>query len=107
MSIEFVLRLIGMVVLAIGGWQLGVYLSNRPGGSPEDYVRYVLILSLSGAALGLLLTPWFTEHALQAYGGPRTMEVAPARPPLLAPFKLRDLTLGALLHDAIQWLWPF
>jgi uncharacterized protein YacL len=60
MSIEFVLRLIGMVVLAIGGWQLGVFLANRPGESPEDYVRYVLILSLSGAALGLLLTPWTT-----------------------------------------------
>jgi uncharacterized protein YacL len=62
MSIEFVLRLIGMVVLAISGWQLGVYLANRPGGSPEDYVRYVLILSLSGAALGLLLTPWVTTR---------------------------------------------
>ena len=62
MSIEFVLRLIGMVVLAIGGWQLGVYLANRPGQSPEDYIRYVLILSLSGAALGLLLTPWVTTR---------------------------------------------
>ncbi len=62
MSIEFVLRLIGMVVLAIGGWQLGVYLANRPGQSPEDYVRYVLILSLSGAALGLLLAPWVTTR---------------------------------------------
>jgi uncharacterized protein YacL len=62
MSIEFVLRLIGMVVLAIGGWQLGVYLANRPGQSPEDLVRYVLILSLSGAALGLLLTPWVTTR---------------------------------------------
>jgi uncharacterized protein YacL len=51
-----------MVVLAISGWQLGVYLSSRPGGSPEDYVRYVLILSLSGAALGLLLTPWVTTR---------------------------------------------
>ena len=60
MSIEFVLRLIGMVVLSIGGWQLGVYLAGRPGQSPEDHIRYVLILSLSGAALGLLLTPWFT-----------------------------------------------
>jgi uncharacterized protein YacL len=60
MSFEFVLRLIGMVVLAIGGWQLGVYLAQRPGGSADDYVRYVLILSLSGAALGLLLTPWVT-----------------------------------------------
>jgi uncharacterized protein YacL len=60
MSIEFVLRLIGMVVLAIGGWQVGLYLAARMGGSAKDYVRYVLILSLSGAALGLLLTPWVT-----------------------------------------------
>jgi uncharacterized protein YacL len=62
MSVEFVLRLIGMVVLAIGGWQLGLYLAGRPGGSAEDSVRYVLILSLSGAALGLLLTPWVTTR---------------------------------------------
>jgi uncharacterized protein YacL len=60
MSVEFVLRLIGMVVLSIGGWQLGVFLARRPGGLPDDYLRYVLILSLSGAALGLLVTPWLT-----------------------------------------------
>lgn len=60
MSFEFVLRLIGMVALAIGGWQLGAYLASRQGEPPESYVRYVLILSLSGAALGLLLTPWAT-----------------------------------------------
>jgi uncharacterized protein YacL len=60
MSIEFVLRLIGMVALSIGGWQLGGYLASRTGGSPQDHIRYVLILSLSGAALGLLLTPWVT-----------------------------------------------
>jgi len=62
MSIEFVLRLIGMVVMAIAGWQFGVYLAGRPGGSAQEYVRYVLILSLSGAALGLLLTPWVTTR---------------------------------------------
>jgi uncharacterized protein YacL len=60
MSIEFVLRLVGMVALSIGGWQLGGYLASRTGGSPQDQIRYVLILSLSGAALGLLLTPWVT-----------------------------------------------
>jgi len=60
MSIEFVLRLVGMVALSIGGWQLGGYLASRTGGSPQDQIRYVLILSLSGAALGLLLTPWIT-----------------------------------------------
>ena len=62
MSFEFVLRLIGMVVFAVGGWQFGTFLANRPGGSPDDYVRYVLILTLSGAALGLLLAPWVTTR---------------------------------------------
>ena len=62
MSIEFVLRLVGMVVTSVGGWQLGVYLASRQGESPEGYIRYVLILSLSGAALGLLLTPWITTR---------------------------------------------
>jgi len=60
MSVEFVLRLIGMVVLAIVGWQLGVSLVREVGGSSAEQVRTVLILSLSGAALGILLTPWFT-----------------------------------------------
>jgi uncharacterized protein YacL len=60
MSVEFVLRLIGMVVMAIAGWQLGLYLAASSGGSAAESVRYVLILSLSGAALGLLLTPWVT-----------------------------------------------
>lgn len=65
MSIEFVLRLIGMVFMAIGGWQLGVHLADRTGGSAEDHIRYVLILSLSGAALGLLLTPWVTTKPFE------------------------------------------
>ncbi|MBN1640120.1 MAG: PIN domain nuclease [Anaerolineae bacterium] len=62
MSFEFVLRLIGMVLLALGGWQLGVFLTRTPASAPDDYLRYVLILSLSGAALGLLLTPWVTTR---------------------------------------------
>ena len=60
MSIEFVLRLIGMVVMAIAGWQLGSYLAQGVGGSSAEEIRSVLILSLSGAALGILLTPWVT-----------------------------------------------
>ncbi|MBN1934353.1 MAG: TRAM domain-containing protein [Anaerolineae bacterium] len=65
MSVEFVLRLIGMVVLAIVGWQLGINLAREVGSSDAEQVRYVLILSLSGAALGSLLTPWFTTKPLR------------------------------------------
>ena len=59
MSADFVLRLIGMAVLAILGWQMGEYLDART--AEPDY-RYILVLSLSGAALGLLLTPYLTSR---------------------------------------------
>ena len=83
MSIEFVLRLIGMVVLAVGGWQLGTYLSSHLAGATDGSIRYVLILSLSGAALGLLLTPRFTTKPLNALRR-RIQESPPQR--LLAIF---------------------
>jgi uncharacterized protein YacL len=39
---------------------LGSYLAQGVGGSSAEEIRSVLILSLSGAALGMLLTPWVT-----------------------------------------------
>jgi uncharacterized protein YacL len=57
MSWEFVFRLIGMVVFSVLGWMLGVALG---GETQAPTVRYVIVLSLAGAALGLLLTPYIT-----------------------------------------------
>jgi uncharacterized protein YacL len=59
MSFESVFRLIGMVVLAVVGWQVGISLSSD---SFETQGRYVILLSLAGAALGLLLTPFVTTR---------------------------------------------
>jgi uncharacterized protein YacL len=59
MSFEFVLRLIGMVVLAVVGWQLGVSLA---GDDFSSQGRFVIVLSLVGAALGLVLTPYITTR---------------------------------------------
>ncbi len=55
MSLDFLLRLIGMFVFAIAGWQIGAAL-----GSTSDQIRYIIVLALAGAALGLLITPWLT-----------------------------------------------
>lgn len=55
MSVEFLLRLIGMVVFAVIGWRVGDSL-----GGGETQVRYIIVLALAGAALGLLITPWIT-----------------------------------------------
>ncbi len=63
-----------MVVLAVLGWQAGDYLDARTG--EPDY-RYILVLSLSGAALGLLLTPYFTSRPFLALR--RQIRKMPAR----------------------------
>ncbi len=57
MSLEFLLRIFGMAVFAVGGWQLGVFLAGR---TDTPYIRYVLVLSLAGSALGLLIAPSIT-----------------------------------------------
>jgi uncharacterized protein YacL len=48
-----------MVVLAVLGWQVGIFLA---GDALESQGRYVVVLSLVGAALGLLLTPFVTTR---------------------------------------------
>ncbi len=56
MTIEFLLRLIGMVVFSALGWRIG----DALGAGAENQIRYVIVLALAGAALGLLITPWVT-----------------------------------------------
>lgn len=55
MSIEFIFRIIGMVVFAGVGWKV----SDMLGANPNQ-ISIVLVLTLAGAALGLLITPWIT-----------------------------------------------
>ncbi|MGD9099065.1 MAG: TRAM domain-containing protein [Anaerolineae bacterium] len=59
MNPESVLRLIGMIVLAVVGWEAGISLAS---GTFEAQGRYVILLSLSGSALGFLLTPFVTTR---------------------------------------------
>ena len=55
MSVEFLLRLLGMVVFAFVGLKIGEAL-----GTGSDTIRYIVVLALAGAALRLLITPWLT-----------------------------------------------
>lgn len=59
MSLDFLLRLAGALVLGVSGWWAGESLVQRAGTTD---VRAVVILSLAGFALGLLLTPHFTTR---------------------------------------------
>jgi uncharacterized protein YacL len=62
-----VLRLVGMAVAGAAGWQLGLALAGFPSGAAAggEALRYVLVLALAGAALGLLLTPYATVVPLR------------------------------------------
>lgn len=62
MSIEFMLRIIGMFVLAVGGVYLGVNLSNLGGGVPELWAS---VFALVGALMGLVVTPFITTRPLR------------------------------------------
>ena len=57
MSIQFFIRLVGMVLFAVLGWQLGFILDNSP-----DQIRVILLLSLAGAALGATVAPYLTTR---------------------------------------------
>jgi hypothetical protein len=52
-SVEFVFRLVGMVLLAIGGVYLGIILSAAAGTTAE---LWAVIFALVGALLGLVGT---------------------------------------------------
>lgn len=58
-SIEFIFRILGMVLLAIAGAYLGVDVGKLSGNPPE---LYAVIFSLLGALMGLILTPFITTR---------------------------------------------
>jgi uncharacterized protein YacL len=59
MSIEFLFRLVGMVVMGILGIYWGAYLGKLAEASQE---LYAIILGLVGALAGLVLTPFVTTR---------------------------------------------
>lgn len=63
MSIEFIFRLIGMVVFGILGAYLGIYIGNATEQSPE--VAGILF-GLVGVLFGLIITPFFTTRPIRS-----------------------------------------
>lgn len=63
MSFEFILRIIGMILMAIVGGYWGFELSKF---TPEYALRTTLIMGLVGALAGLILTPYITTRPARA-----------------------------------------
>jgi uncharacterized protein YacL len=74
-SADFISRIVGMVVLSIGGILFGVYLTP-PLGDFSPY-WYALLFSLVGALTGLVLTPYVTVRPFAALR--RRIRQAPAQ----------------------------
>lgn len=63
MSVEMIFRLIGMSILAIGGALAGVELGQH---NQSLTTTYVITLALTGALIGLILTPYLTTRPLRS-----------------------------------------
>jgi uncharacterized protein YacL len=63
MSVEFIFRIAGMIILAVGGIFLGIYVAAQLGGSPYQYAAIFLLV---GALVGLVLTPYVTVRPFLA-----------------------------------------
>ena len=63
MSFEFVLRIVGMIVLGIGAgyWGFGIFHT-----SPQDALTNTIVFGLVGALTGLILTPYITTRPAKA-----------------------------------------
>lgn len=63
MSLEFILRIIGMIVFSIGGVSWGMYLAEIAG---ENLQLYAVVVGLLGALAGLVITPFLTTRPVRA-----------------------------------------
>ena len=66
LSVEFILRLIGMVVVAIFGWSFGGWAYRIEPFDPRQELLYRTVFSLVGALAGLVLTPYVTTRPARA-----------------------------------------
>jgi len=63
MSLEFVLRIVGMFVLGISGGYLGATLGQLANGPLELWIS---VLALVGALMGLVVTPFITTRPVRS-----------------------------------------
>ncbi len=92
-SADFVSRIVGMLVLAIGGIFLGTHLAELVGAEPYQYGA---IYFLVGALAGLILTPYLTVRPFLAIR--QRIQQAPAQQLLAAILGLViGLVVAALL----------
>jgi len=102
MSAEFVSRIVGMTIAAVGGVFLGISIAVQLGGS---LYHYAAIFLLVGALVGLVLTPYVTVRPFLALR--KRIRQAPAHQLLAAILGLiLGLIVAALLAFPLSLLPP-
>ena len=102
MSVEFISRIVGMILLAVGGVFLGIYVAARLGSSPYQFAAVFLLV---GALCGLVLTPYVTVRPFLALR--KRIRQAPAQHLLAAVLGLIiGLIIAALVSFPLSLLPP-
>ncbi len=65
-SVEFILRMIGMLVVALLGWSFGSWASRIEPFDPRQELLYQTVFGLVGVLAGLVLTPYVTTRPARA-----------------------------------------
>ncbi len=63
MSFEFVVRIVGMIVLFAGGYYIGSLLGESLGDQP---LLWALVFAFVGALMGLIVTPFLTTRPIKS-----------------------------------------
>ena len=66
MSVEFILRIIGMILMAIAGGYWGYAISQITPTDSAVIIRNTTLMVLVGALAGLILTPYLTTRPARA-----------------------------------------
>lgn len=102
MSVEFISRIVGMILLAVGGVFLGIYVAAQLGSSPYQFAAVFLLV---GALCGLVLTPYVTVRPFLALR--KRIRHAPAQHLLAAVLGLIiGLIIAALISFPLSLLPP-
>ncbi len=62
MSVDFIFRVIGLLVFGLGGFYLGQALVSAGGVSPRDGIAAILVSVLVGGLVGFVITPFITTR---------------------------------------------
>lgn len=98
MSFNITIRLLGMALFAVAGYLLAVYLSPIIYGPGSDYNDLVAYLTLIGAIVGLLVTPYITVYPFR--WARNRLRMMPALD-LVAMFA--GLFLGLVMGALLAW----